>query len=121
MRTDHRGFALYEVVLGLILLSALGSAAIRAALAVGVSVTTGRQWTRMAEAAAAELAELEEGFLSSAPGCGAPAPGSASRLGVRLDWRVVDSLPLVRVTVVARARTNGRFLVDSLVSSFACP
>ena len=117
---QRRGFALYEVVLGLVLLGALGSAAVRSALALGASVTEGRQWSRMAEAAAAQLAELERAFRVGAPACVAPPAGSAGRMGVRLDWRVADSPPLVRVTVVARSRVGGRFLVDSLRTSFAC-
>ena len=120
MSGERGGFALYEVVLGLVLLGALGSAAARAAVALGVGVTEGREWSRMAEAGAGKLADLERVFRAGAPGCVAPAAGSAARMGVRLDWRVVDSLPLLRVTVVARARLPGRFLVDSLITSFTC-
>lgn len=120
MPRGREGFAVYEVVLGLVLLGLLSSAVVRTALAIGAAVDEGRGWTRMAAAATTELARLELAFRAGAPACIAPASGTGARLGIRLDWRVVDSLPMVRITVVARARAARRFLVDSLTSSFVC-
>jgi hypothetical protein len=119
MRTSPSGFALFEVVLGLVLLGIVGGLALRGGLALTAAVRDGRRWTDAALLGALTLADLERSYRMGAPACALPPPGSRSGRGVRVDWAAHDlggALELT-LTLQAGARTGS---TDTIVTRVAC-
>lgn len=103
MSSDCEGFALYEVVLGLVLLVAGGYAIGRGMVAVTRAVAEGRRWSDAAFLGGSVMGELEAAYRGTAPQCVAPLGGTVAGRGVRATWWVFDSGGSASVGVEIRA------------------
>lgn len=121
MRSHRGGFALVDLLLGMVVLLLGLAAATRVIQGATTAIGDGRRWSAMAFAATRELARLERGYLATRPACPPPPAGSLLGAdGVSLRWTGVgDSVGAV-VTMEVRASSARRVLLDTVVAGFLC-
>jgi prepilin-type N-terminal cleavage/methylation domain-containing protein len=119
MQSSRPGFALFEVVLALVVLGIAGAVALQGGLALARSVQDGRRWTDAALLGSRTLAELEAAYRLGSPACAVPPGGWRADRGIRADWSASDLGGAVEVALVLRAGVRAG-TVDTLVARMAC-
>jgi Tfp pilus assembly protein PilE len=121
MVNRSRGFALLDLLIAVVLLLIGTTAVTQLFLGATEAVSQGRRWTAMAVATSREVARLERGYRTLAPGCLVPPAGtSLSTDGVGLRWTAAGDSIAAIVTIEVRAASARRVLVDTVVAGFFC-
>jgi hypothetical protein len=120
---SRSGFTVAEVVVAVIVLS-VGLLALAGSTALtSRMVGSGRQVTRVGQAAAARLERLRQVAFSTVPACSAPAwrSGSAGGSGLSESWSILDGAgPVRRVLIVLRSQRPGGTSTDTVFTAVLC-
>ncbi len=121
MLNRARGFALLDVMIAVVVFVIGATAVIRLFLGATEAVSQGRRWTAMAVAASREVARLERGYRTLAPGCLVPPAGTALSVdGVGLAWTATGDSIGATITMEVTAVSARRILIDTVVAGFLC-
>lgn len=122
MRLATAGFTLLEVLLALLVLTT-GLLGLAGTLGpVSALAGQGRMQGRAALVLVSRASRLRTALLAGAPGCVAPAPGSAVHPGgLAESWESSRSANLVEIRIVARFRLPRGVEAETLSTRFPCP
>lgn len=116
------GFTLLEVVVAATVIL-VGCLALIGGLAASAGLAgDGRRLGRSAEALSSRADLLRAAVRASAPGCVAPASGSAAAPdGIFERWRALRRDRVVDLLVETRYVRGGRLAADTLITAVECP
>jgi Tfp pilus assembly protein PilE len=119
MRSGRAGFALFEVVLGLVLLGITGSLVLQGVVALTRIVREGRRAGAAAALGLDVLHRIEHEYRSAAPTCAGPGSGARAERGVAAAWSTTDLGSAIDLEVVV-ARGPGIAGADTVVARVTC-
>jgi hypothetical protein len=122
MTPPRSGFSLFEVLVAVVI-TTLGIGALLGTLTASAALAgDGRRMGRAAALLASRADELRAQVAAAAPGCSAPASGSAPAAeGITESWNATVRGSVVDLVLEARYRRRGRPAADTLMTAVPCP
>ena len=122
MTHPRSGFTLFEVLVAVVIIT-LGIGALLGTLTASAALAgDGRRMGRAAALLASRADELRAQVAAAAPGCTAPASGSAPAAeGITESWSATVRGNVIDLILEARYQRRRRPTVDTLVTAVTCP